>query len=386
MLSGANSMLPATSNMAFSPFKYQPALDGLRGISILLVLSVHLRLIRPEIAPFLPPGGFLGVDIFFVVSGFLITSLLLTELQSTGDIDLRSFYYRRALRLFPALIAVILFTCVLAYLIGSFLGLGLTPLRFASTAGYFTNWVRAYEGAQSWFLFHFWSLSVEEQFYILWPGILLLLTRAKASQKVIMMLVVVAIVISAALKVLLFLSGSTSNRIYYGSDTRADSVLVGCAASMALTWGYIPASSKGRAMLASTVPGAVIILVVFVVLSNDGFAPLYLGGLTLIAILVALIILHLVLSPSGNTARILKHRWLLWIGKRSYGLYLWHWPLYELSRSWLPDRLSAPAAIALTFLVATVSYQLIENPFLLMKKRRRHFATQPVLPEPLSFT
>src|SRR4051812_18784990 len=122
---------------------YWPALDGLRAVSILLVLTVHLRLIAPHSKAFLPLGGFLGVDVFFVSSGFLITSLLLAEHHQSGSISLKNFYYRRILRLFPALTAVLLFACLVAIVVGSFSALGLTNTRLASTLFYFANWIRA---------------------------------------------------------------------------------------------------------------------------------------------------------------------------------------------------------------------------------------------------
>ncbi len=118
---------------------YWPALDGLRAVSILLVLTVHLRLIVPQSKVLLPAGGFLGVDMFFVISGFLITSLLLSEHRRNGSISLKSFYYKRALRLFPALAAVLLFASFVAVVVGSFSALGLTHVRLVSTIFYFTK-------------------------------------------------------------------------------------------------------------------------------------------------------------------------------------------------------------------------------------------------------
>ena len=135
---------------------YARSLDGLRGISILLVLVVHLHLIEPATSSFLP-GGFLGVDIFFVLSGFLITSLLVSEHQASGSIRLSHFYLRRVLRLWPALVVVLLCSCLLGMVVG-FSALRLTPLRIASTLFYFTDWLRAYESSQVWWLHHFWSL------------------------------------------------------------------------------------------------------------------------------------------------------------------------------------------------------------------------------------
>jgi peptidoglycan/LPS O-acetylase OafA/YrhL len=343
---------------------YLPALDGLRAISIILVLSVHLRLIGSTAFRFMPAGGFLGVDVFFVISGFLITSLLLSEHRKTRSISLSSFYWRRALRLFPALLVVLVFTGVIAIWAGSLSALGLTPLRIASVLAYFTNWVRAFETPQTWYLFHFWSLSIEEQFYLVWPAALILLLRLKP--KTALAVVVIAIATSAVLKVALCLSGATTNRMYYGSDTRADSILIGCLGAMLLSYGY----EKWAKALASLAGGAVIIVFAFVFVASDGFRPLYLGGLTLVSLCVASIILHVTLSPAGRLARFLSSSELLWIGKRSYGLYLWHWPMYEIARLVPSELLALLLALLLTFAAAALSYWCIEQPFLRLKDRK----------------
>lgn len=361
-----------TLDSVAKPFElgYQPWLDGLRGVSILLVLSVHMRLIAPVTGSVLPAGGFLGVDVFFVISGFLITSLLLSEYQTTHNISLKSFYWRRALRLFPALLGVLLFTSLLAGLYGSFSALGLTPIRLASTLTYFTNWIRAYEGSETWLLFHFWSLSIEEQFYLIWPAVLLSLLWFKVRPAVITLLVIAAIVASVFLKLWLFDSGATVNRVYYGSDTRADSVLIGCLASLALSLGYIRITEQAQRLLSAMARAGVIIIFGFIVVSSDGFQPLYLGGLTLISLSVGAIVLHLTASPESAAARLLSNPSLVWIGKRSYGLYLWHWPMYEIARLLPGEIATAIAALVLTVCAASLSYRYIELPFLRIKARQ----------------
>ena len=346
---------------------YWPALDGLRAISILLVLTVHLRLIAPHSKAFLPLGGFLGVDVFFVISGFLITSLLLAEHRQSGSISLRNFYYRRILRLFPALTAVLLFACLVALVVGSFSALGLTNIRLASTVFYFANWIRAYEGTDTWFLFHFWSLSVEEQFYLLWPALLLFLLRQQVSRKNIFLIVLAMIVTSAVLKPVLFLTGSSINRIYYGSDTRADSVLIGCASALLLSFGFIRPNERAPLIAGSLARASAIVLVAFVCFAGDGFTPLYVGGLTLVSLCCAAIIVYLILAPGGAVSGWLSSSPMQWMGKRSYGLYLWHWPMFEIARLLPNEALTVFAGIALTFLAALLSYRYIEVPFLRLK-------------------
>ena len=346
---------------------YWPALDGLRAISILLVLTVHLRLIAPHSKAFLPLGGFLGVDVFFVISGFLITSLLLAEHRQSGSISLKNFYYRRILRLFPALTAVLLFACLVALVVGSFSALGLTNIRLASTVFYFANWIRAYEGTDTWFLFHFWSLSVEEQFYLLWPALLLFLLRQQVSRKNIFLIVLAMIVTSAVLKPVLFLTGSSINRIYYGSDTRADSVLIGCASALLLSFGFIRPNERAPLIAGSLARASAIVLVAFVCFAGDGFKPLYVGGLTLVSLCCAAIIVYLILTPDGAVSGWLSSSPMQWMGKRSYGLYLWHWPMFEIARLLPNEALTVFAGIALTFLAALLSYRYIEVPFLRLK-------------------
>ena len=350
---------------------YWPALDGVRAVSILLVLTVHLRLIAPHSKVFLPVGGFLGVDVFFVISGFLITSLLLAEHRRDGSISLKSFYYRRALRLFPALTTVLLFACLVAIAVGSFSALGLTNIRLASTVFYFSNWIRAYEGTDTWFLFHFWSLSVEEQFYLLWPALLLFLLRCRFSHRKILLILVAMIVASAILKPALFLTGSSINRIYYGSDTRADSVLIGCAVAMLLSYGLILPTPRSKRIIRSLAHASAIVLVAFVWLAGDGFKPLYVGGLTLVSFCCAAIIIHLILSPESMVSGWLSSPGMQWIGKRSYGLYLWHWPMFEIARLFPTEALAVFVGVSLTFFAALLSFRYIETPFLRLKDHRR---------------
>src|SRR5687768_7437727 len=200
------------------PFDHYPALDGLRGVSIILVLCVHLHLISPATS-YVFAGGSLGVDVFFVISGFLITSILLNENAKNGHISLANFYARRVLRLFPALVSVVLFTCLVALIVGSFSALGITPLRLASVVGYFANWIRSYEPPAVWFLAHCWSLAVEEQFYLIWPIVLITLLRF-TSRRTTLTIVTGCIVLSGLLKIGLYVSGvATTRRIIYGSDT-----------------------------------------------------------------------------------------------------------------------------------------------------------------------
>lgn len=308
------------------------------------------------------PGGFLGVEIFFVISGFLITSLVVEEFEKTGKIDLRGFYMRRVLRLAPALVAVLLFTGLIALLAGSLAVVGLNTLRLSSAIAYFSNWVRAFEGEPGpvWFLAHFWSLSIEEQFYLIWPLSLVFLLRKPRTTVFVAVLGFVVFLI--AYKAGMYLSGASAKRLYYGSDTRADAILVGCLLSLALHWGFFPSIIKRHSLLLSRI--AWLVLVVFAVMFhwNDG-AILYLGGFTLVSLSAVLIIARVIFLPD----RVLTNPVLVWIGKRSYGLYLWHWPIYLLASALAIY--VVPVALLGTFCFAAVSYRYIEEPFLRLKHR-----------------
>ena len=346
---------------------HRPALDSLRAVSILAVLILHINSIYQF--PFVVlRGGFLGVDMFFVISGFLITSLLLEENAASGTIRLRAFYMRRALRLLPAVIAAILFTLLIAFLTGSFTAVGLTPIRLASTLFYFNNWLQALVNDSPWFLTHFWSLSIEEQFYLIWP--LALITLLKRNRRTVLWIVVCAITLSWLLKAGLYWSGASWQRLYHGSDTRADALLVGCLLSLLIYWRALPAMivryHRILGRCAWLVLGALLI-------AADFRGPLaYFGGFTFAAITCAFILLNALIAPTA----ILHSRFLLWSGKRSYGLYVWHWPVYLLVSAAVPNVFMAPVSLIGTFCFAALSYRYIEKPFLELKRRRSTAHTQ----------
>lgn len=336
----------------------RPSLDGLRCVSILMVLVLHL----PGYENVLP-GGFLGVEIFFVISGFLITSLVVEEFHSTGRIKLGWFYMRRALRLGPGLFAVLVFTCAIALLTGSFQAVGLTPARLVSAIFYWSNWVRAYEGEPGpvWFLAHFWSLSIEEQFYLIWPASLVLLL--KRTPKTVTLVVAGLIIFLILFKAGMYLSGASPKRLYYGSDTRADAILMGCLLSLTLHWGFFPSVIKRHSLALSRIAWLVIAAFAFLVHWNNG-SVLYLGGFTLVSLSASVIIVRLMFVPD----RVLSNPLLVWIGKRAYGLYIWHWPIYLLAAAITKDYV-VPVALVGTFGFAAISYRYIEEPFLRLKHR-----------------
>jgi peptidoglycan/LPS O-acetylase OafA/YrhL len=307
-----------------------PALDGLRGIAILLVIAFHYT--------GQPFGGGYGVDLFFVLSGFLITTLLLEERATTGRVGLRSFYGRRARRLFPALAALL---C--GYLVYNAI-LGRDALSTVADYGlYFGNiyFVISHK-ADNTGLGHLWSLAEEEQFYLLWPVLLLVLARAKRPVYWIAALVLALV----AYRTALILNGASMTRLYRAPDTHSEGLLLGAGLALVRQRGFAAGERAGKLGLVLAVPA--------VVAGNWhlGLPVFELGAVLLVAAAVA----------ETEIARGLSLRPLVWVGALSYSLYLWHFPV--LWAFGAHDRL---VALAVTFVLAWLSYRYIEQPF----RRRR---------------
>jgi peptidoglycan/LPS O-acetylase OafA/YrhL len=346
---------------------YRRWLDGLRGLAILLVLAFHLGLL---------PGGSLGVDIFFVLSGFLITSLLVEEWQRDHSISLKQFYLRRILRLVPA------FAMLLLLFIGK--TLLFTPAEewnarwreVLVVACYVSNYPQIH-GVSTTSLGHAWSLSLEEQFYVLWPLLLLLMLRT-LSRRQIVTVVIGGILASALLRLALHNQHRLFDslpihrmKLYSGLHTRADALLCGCLASLLISWNMLPKSQK---FLNGLTTGSFVAtgIVAFWLLRRDLLSSQnYNGMFTVIAFSVAVVILRLLLAPSGVMVRVLEWTPLVFVGRISYGLYLFHVEPIE----WLCPREAGfnPSGIALatalSFAAALLSFYLVEKPFLRLKDR-----------------
>jgi peptidoglycan/LPS O-acetylase OafA/YrhL len=353
-------------------FRYSPALDGLRAFAVAAVVLFHCGVNGVT-------GGFLGVDTFFVLSGFLITSLLLTEHLRTGRIKLATFWTRRARRLLPALLAMVTATAVVAHFR---LDPGdLTLLRtdgFAALA-YVANWRMIWRGtgyeaatATASPLQHTWSLGIEEQFYLVWPLIIVAMLAwfaARRTRTVLLIFCGAGIVASATLAADLYRPDSWS-RSYFGTDTRAQALLIGAALAALLTPTATRPSaphadrSRHRVLGAFALAGVVVTVTLWHT-TNDQRPWLYDGGLAVAALATALIIAHAVVSPASITARALALPPLVFVGRISYGIYLWHWPIVVFVTADSTGLRRWPllaVRLALTLAIAVASFYLIEMP------------------------
>jgi peptidoglycan/LPS O-acetylase OafA/YrhL len=343
---------------------YQPSLDGIRALAVLSVMAYHGGLSWAH-------AGFLGVDMFLVLSGFLITYLLILEIRQRGTVDRRAFWLRRARRLLPALFAVLIAIGIYAVLFST--ATQRTQIRgdaFASLL-YVQNWRLILQG-QSYFaqfgapspLRPMWSLAIEEQWYLIWPMVFLALFRVTRGGLVKLAAITGALAAtSACLMLALYRPGHDPSRIYYGTDTRAQALLIG--AVLALVFARFPSVSTAPARFVVQIFGAggAAYLVYVVCTANDQSTSLYRGGFTVVALAVAAMIAA-AMTP-GPVRDLLGIRPLAAVGLISYGLYLWHWPLFLLlspQRTGLTGTPLALVRFVATFAVATTSYFLLERP------------------------
>ncbi len=346
---------------------YIPAIDGLRALAVTAVLLYHAEI------GFLG-GGFIGVDVFFVISGYLITSLLLAERGGgTGRVNLPGFWGRRARRLLPALLALVggslLYTVI-------FLPDEVSSLRGDALAslGYVVNWHLIFED-KSYFealgrpslLRHLWSLAVEEQFYVLFP-LIFAVVLARLRVRYALAIIVAAAVASAALMALIFEPGLDPSRVYYGTDTRIAVILAGAA--LAFVWRPGGPPRRAAALTERTADAwgiaALAGLVAVAIAATEDGAFLYRGGFLAVAVLTAVLIGAAVHPRATLIQGILARRPLVWLGTRSYSVYLWHWPVFMLTRPGMDVAIDGVelllVRLAITVALAEVSFRLIEAP------------------------
>jgi peptidoglycan/LPS O-acetylase OafA/YrhL len=374
---------------------YLPALDGLRALAVAAVLAYHLGYSRV-------PGGYIGVEVFFVLSGWLVCALLAAEHRAQGGIDLRAFWLRRARRLLPAVSLVIGVTLVVALQAGYQSSATLRGDALAAL-GYVLNW-RLIIDQKSYFaaaatgpspLQHLWSLSIEEQFYLVLPLLLGLTLAGRRTASRAALLTLGAAVVATAWRLAVDAPGGDPSRLYYGTDTRAAGLLVGAA--LALVW--VPSRLRP---VPGRWAGPVLDLVALASLGVLGWYMFQVGerdpdafgwSLTVVQIASVTLIAVIVHPVRGLVARTLGLRPLRWIGQRSYGIYLWHWPLIVLLAKAPGEQPEAPprsaVIVAATLAIAAASYRWVEQPIrrhgiadalsLTRRWAARHIAGRPVL-------
>lgn len=352
------------------PRRYVPGLNGLRALAVLLVVVYHVH-------GGWFPGGFLGVDVFFVISGYLITDLLQAEWARAQRLALREFWARRARRLVPALVVMVTVTVTAAALVDHRL---LTGIRgdVLAAATFTSNWWQivthasyfADQGQQP-LLRHLWSLGVEEQFYLVWPVLLAVLFRVVRSPRARVAVVLVVAGASLVAMAVLFQSGVDNSWLYLGTDTHAFGLLAGAALALALpTRRLVRGVLPGIRPDVVAVAGLVALAVVAVTLHSDQ-ALLYRGGFA-VATLAAVAMIVGVAHGSGRVGRVFEWAPLRWLGVRSYGIYLWHWPLLVILESRVVAESFAGRLVllvvvaALAVVCAALSYRWVEDPI------RRH--------------
>ncbi len=340
------------------------ALDGIRGLAVLLIVVHHLPVAVPWLFFHHRPtkGGGFGVDMFFVLSGFLITAILLRDQAHGGRVRFGAFYLRRAMRLLPAL--VFFLAVFLVYVWSTDLPGAHEPSSALSILFYYSN-TGFRRLPMSPGLGNFWSLALEEQFYLLWPLCVALLVGARRRTGTVVVLLVGAIIAVAVHRAIMWDNGANWVRLYSRLDTRADALLVGCLLAHLWVRDKLP---KRGIQTAGWIALVFFLYLVRVGASNDF---LYRGGFTLIALSVGMIMLAVLESP-WPVARVFRLWPLRALGRVSYGLYIWHLAVFtavlRYGRWWAPV-VQAIVALALAGVATAISWIFVEQPFLRWKDR-----------------
>ncbi|MCC3371703.1 acyltransferase family protein [Cohnella sp. REN36] len=346
--------------------RYMPGLDGLRTVAVMAVIAYHLGFGWAS-------GGLLGVGVFFVLSGYLITDLLVAEWQREKRIDLRQFWLRRARRLLPAMLLVMVAVLIVLAVIDRS---RLPALQgdVWSAVTYTSNWYLIFHQVSYFESFgppspfgHLWSLAVEEQFYLLWPLAMILGLKFAPRRGRLALAILGAAAVSAIAMALIYEPGSDPSRVYYGTDTRAFGLLIGAA--LALIWpsgklqDNLTRSGKRLVDLIGLAGLAAVLIMMVRIDEYDAF--LYPGGMVLLSIATALVVAALV-HPGGRIGGWLGWKPLRWLGVRSYGIYLWHYPVIVLTNPSVdtsgPNVWRSLLQVGLSIGLATLSYKYVEDP------------------------
>jgi Predicted acyltransferases len=371
-----------TSTDADAPnqLAYQPSLDGLRALAVAAVVVFHLHETGLT-------GGFLGVDTFFVLSGFLITTLLVLEWRRTTSIGLIAFWARRARRLLPALILMLIAVAIFAHF--EVPTTELHRLRWDGIAGlfYVANW-RFVVSNQSYFdLFsaaspfrHLWSLAIEEQFYLVWPLVTIACLRLGRGRLRILAAVASVGTVASVIVMAVLYNVDDPSRAYYGTDAHAHPILIGVLLAVVLV-DRPTVTGRARRMLDGAGVLALAVMLVAFAYATSTSGRLYRGGLLAFAIAVAVLIASIMRAPRGVAARVLSFRPFVLIGLISYGIYLWHWPVIVYateSRVGLSGTALDAFRIVLTLAFSIASYVLVERPIRTRWRARLRWSAAPI--------
>nr|WP_257910136.1 acyltransferase [Janibacter limosus] len=324
------------------------------------------------------PGGFLGVDVFFVISGFLITTLLVRERRDTGRVDLRGFWTRRARRLLPALLVVVPAAILIARTVEADLLVGVRR-RALGALTFSTNWLEIARGSNYFaatspqLFMNFWSLAVEEQFYLFWPLVmlgLLTLHRRFALTEGALATIVLGVGVASAVLMALTYDGANATRAYYGTDTHLFGLMLGAAPAIVWTGPLRAYTTNPRwgAHRRWFVGGAIATIAALFLLAGEEHARTFVLGIPLVSVATAVLLLAAVERP-GKVRAVLELPPLARIGQRSYGIYLWHWPVILIVARDIPTNAGTPGfvwtrvwAVVVTLAVADLSFRFVETP------------------------
>ena len=320
-------------------------------------------------------GGPIGVDVFFVLSGFLITCLLLEEWDQFQTIRLRAFYARRALRLLPALLALLMAVVTFYRLLEPRTAARRTTVDALIALFYSTNWAFVFGVRQPvHVLTHTWSLSIEEQFYLTWPAILILLLRRCRSRQSLLMWILLGLFL-LLLERIVILVGVPVNAVRWldwATECRGEPLLVGCAMAIALSSGLLSTDVRVRRAMQCIVWCVAVPTLLLLNMIDTPARFSWIGQHLAIALCTAAIMFDILLFEARLIQRFLTHCWLVYIGRISYGLYLWHYPIFVRVQSyhWRPVA-ELSLEIALTAATALASFYLLERPALRLKYKFR---------------
>lgn len=378
---------PEPPKKEIKKIKNVAALDGLRTFAIVSVMLYHLGFQWFK-------GGLIGVALFFVLSGYLITGLIKSEIEGTGKLNLKRFWLHRVRRLFPAIFLVVVVVAIACLLFSHLLLTKMRPDIIPSLV-WMQNWWYIFRGL-SYFdsigdpspLVHFWSLAIEEQFYLIWPLLLMGAYKLGAKNKVIRRICLGLGVASAVAMAIMYDPHADPTRVYYGTDTRAFSLLFG--AWLAYVWPFQrfgdPDNHLDReAVNKIDAVGCVVLLALLVIMIIvDGTSPLMFYGVIALSSVLGVVLIGILCVPNSRIAKVFAWKPLVWIGKRSYGMYLWHFPIMLLLKPLSEDGRTdiwwfALIVFAVTIGVSALSYQFIENPIRQGKLKKFSFKKNTVL-------